>query len=248
MATYAYLVGVGVLGLFWLGLFLARKDLRQAMLWSGKYYAILLTIGFIGYRLLVHEPSRMITPGYWDPPSLFNLDHITGGWGIEDVLFMFFTAGIAAASYKLLFKQAIVAKPVKALKRHGALRFGLLIATILFLILPVNGMYLLIGFNLFGGLILMWQRRDLVKQALWGGLLFMIVYRLMFVVFNLLFPHFIPDFYHLQLTSHVMLWGVPIEEYLYGFAFGLLWAPLYEYKHAYKNESLPPKQTTPKSA
>ena len=236
---YEYLAGTGIGALVWTGLFLVRKDLRRPMVWSGSFYVVLLSIGFAAYRVTVNDPARSITPGYWAPPTLFNLGRLTGGYAIEDVLFMFFAAGIAAALYELLFRRAIATRPpAQKLKKRHALWVGLVGAMVVFSVFRVNAIYLLIAFNFFGALALMWQRRDLVSQSLIGGLLFLAAYSCMFLAFNRLFPEFIPRYYHLELTSHIMIWGVPLEEYLYGFTFGLLWTPLYEYEHRYKNDEL----------
>ncbi len=35
----------------------------------------------------------------------------------------------------------------------------------------------------------------------------------------------------LEYLKDIFILRVPIEEYIYAFSFGLLWAPLYEYAH-----------------
>src|SRR5579871_5412607 len=98
---YEYLFGVFILTCIWIVLYLIRKDLRKAMIWSGLFYIFWTLVGFILYRLFAFSPERSITPGYWAPPTLFNLGQKTGGLAIEDILFMFFVGGIATAIYEL---------------------------------------------------------------------------------------------------------------------------------------------------
>lgn len=95
----------------------------------------------------------------------------------------------------------------------------------------LNDMYLLITFNTFGAAALLWVRRDLVVHSLFGGFLFLAAYILGFLLMLQIFPTLIADIYKLNLTSGVMLLGIPFEEYLYAFTFGMLWAPLYEYEY-----------------
>lgn len=234
---YAYLIGTGVLGLLWLVPFLMRKDLRPAMLWSAKFYIIILTIGFAVLWAAHISPAYRINPGYWTPPSLFDLNNITDGYGIEDAIFMFFMAGIAASAYELLTKRRITAKPDERLKKRHALSVGLLAAVIVCAALRLNEIYLLILFHFFGGLVMVYYRRDLLKQAVCSGLVLMVVYGVFFVLFDLVFANFIGTHYHLQHTSGLMPLGIPLEEYLYGLAFGFMWGPLYEYKHQLRETS-----------
>ncbi len=237
---YAYLIGTGILGLLWLVPFLARKDLRPAMLWSSKFYIIILTIGFAVLWALHISPSFRINPGYWTPPTLFDLNNITDGYAIEDAIFMFFMAGIAASLYELIFKRRTSTQPDKKLKKRHALSVGLAAAVIVCLLLRLNEIYLLILFHFFGGLVMLYYRRDLLKQAAISGLLLMAVYGLFFILFDHIFSNFIGTYYHLQYTSQLSLFGIPLEEYLYGLAFGFMWGPLYEYKHQLREEVATP--------
>lgn len=225
----AYLVGTGIMGTVWLALFLLRKDLRKTMLWSGIFYISFLTIGFIGYRLVFDDPVRSITPGYWEPPTLFDLGQLTRGYGIEDALFMFFAGGTAASLFEVCFRKRLSEERIKSSVKRYALLIGVLAAGLFHMLVYLNDIYLLIAFNFVGALVVLWQRRDLALNIFWGGGLFVLAYALQFLLFNALYPDFIDNYYNLHATSGVMLLGIPLEEYLYAFSFGLLWAPLYKY-------------------
>lgn len=243
MYTYDYLLGTIIMGMFWLIGFLYRKDLRKPMLWSGFFYAFVLSFGFLLVSLTgffhAHSPAREIVPGYWNPESMFNLDRLTHGWAIEDVLFMFFIGGIAAYVYEVAARKRIRFKkrPEVHLK---ALAAGAIAAFVIGAFTGLNYMYGLIAFGL-GGAIVIWQeRKDLVTHSIAGGLILVVVYFFGFELFNLIFPHFISQFYSLRNVSGVFVLGIPLEEYLYAFTFGLMWAPLYEYEHGEKDVALAP--------
>lgn len=227
-----------MLGIVWAFLYWRRKDLRQAMLWSATYYIFMLSVGFVLLYCLNVDPAKRINPGYWTPPTLFDLNNRTGGYGIEDAVFMFFIAGIAAAAYEFVTKTRIQKKVDKRLKKRHALWVGLLGSVLVCYLLSLNEMYLLIFFNLFGGMAIIFQRPDLFRQALYSGLILVVIYWVLFSIYNLLFPEFISTYDHLQHTSKIIVLGIPLEEYLYALTFGFIWAPLYEYEHRVKDRHI----------
>jgi hypothetical protein len=231
---YEYLAGVILLGAIWSFLYGLRKDLRKVMLWSGIFYVLILTIGFFAHALLVNDTARSIIPGYWAPHTLFNLGEKTGGYSIEDILFMFFVGGIASSIYEVVFRKKLPNKKVKNLKNGHALFLAAVCTAIFSKLFYINDIYLLMAFNISGTFFVLLQRKDLVRHSFYGGILTLLVYIFAFLLMLLVFPDLIKDIYHLQLTSGVHYLGIPLEEYLYAFSFGLLWAPLYEYEHGSK--------------
>ncbi len=238
---YQYLAGTGLAGLVWLMIFLLRKDLRRAMVWGGTVYFVLLSIGFVVYRLFMHDAVRAINPGYWAPPTLFNLQHIMHGYGIEDALFMFFYGGIAVVIYEFFFRKKLPQLSQADLKKPDVKGF-LLVAGIgtagavaVYFAAYLNDIYLLISSAFFAALVIIWKRRDLAAQSLLGGLLFVVLYGVVLgQIFLHLFPHFLANYYHLRATSGVLLLGIPLEEYLYAFSFGMFWAPVYSFVYGLK--------------
>jgi len=91
-------------------------------------------------------------------------------------------------------------------------------------------MYALIVFGFAGAGILWYDRPDLIFHSLWGGIFFLIIYFILFTLFNVFFPNFITTAYHLKNLSGIFIGTIPIEELLYALSFGLLWSPLYEYE------------------
>lgn len=235
---YEYLTGVLIMSALWIFFFLVRKDLRKAMLWSGAFYTILLTVVFWVRWFIYHDPLRAITPGYWAPHTLFDLGKTTGGYAIEDLLFMFFAAGIATALYEFCLKEKISAHSDKNLKTGYVFLFGFAGMFVFHQLFYLNDMYLLIAFNFFGVMPLLWQRRDLIRHSLFGGIIFLFLYILGFSIWIHIYPNLINDIYQLNLTSGIIWLGIPLEEYLYALSFGMLWAPIYEYQHRFKDKRI----------
>jgi len=108
---YEYLIGCIILSIPLFGIFFLRKDLWKPMIWSGVYYTVFLTIVFIVLSYLSWlfsvDPKRLVTPGYWEPKTLFNIGKITHGLAIEDILFQLIAGGIVAGIYEFIFKEKI---------------------------------------------------------------------------------------------------------------------------------------------
>ena len=102
-AAHAYLIGDLVLVAIFALLFFLRRDLRKIMIYSGSLYLILGIPCFFLLKLFSSDIARTTTPGYWSPPTLFNLGQRTGGLAIEDVMFMFFASALIAGLYDLIF-------------------------------------------------------------------------------------------------------------------------------------------------
>ena len=234
---HAYLIGALGLGIIFTLLCFVRKDLRRVMIYSGLLYLAYGFIMFLAIKLLSSNPVKTVTPGYWGPPSLFSLNNKTGGYGIEDALFSFFAGGIAASLYEVVFKLKVSSKTNNRLKRGHVLAFALIVSSVIYALTPLNAIYFFIFLQLFGALAIVWQRKDLLLHSLAGGIIFMLFYAVVFAIFNFLFPHFIGDYYHLSRTSHILIGRVPLEEYLYAFTLGMMWAPIYEYEFRVKDSS-----------
>ncbi len=234
---YAYLTGTLVLAIIFMCVFFARKDLRKVMIYSGSLYLILTTPCFFLLGLINSDVAKSVTPGYWSPPTLFNIGQSTGGLAIEDELFIFFASALAAGLYDFIFNIKVNRTVNKKLKKSHALLVGMAVGFAVYAFTPINAIYFLIILQFFGSFVLLYQRRDLFIHSLTGGLFFLFFYFVLYSIFNLLFPSFVHDYYHLQHTSHIILLGIPLEEYLYALSFGLLWAPIYEYEHSVKDGS-----------
>ena len=77
-------------------------------------------------------------------------------------------------------------------------------------------------------------RPDLKKKILLSGILFLIIYFLFFLFFNIIYPNAIEKFWNLEVLSGILISGIPLEELIFAFSFGLSWGSIYEYIKWYK--------------
>lgn len=233
---YEYLIGVVILFIVWLILFFIRKDLRKPMIWSGLAYLLIVT----GYHIIWLIVSNFVylgeavIPAYWNPDTLFNLGRITKGIAIEDLLFMFFVGGIATSIYEIFTKSKISLKKTRRPHIIAPL-IGVIVSFLFMLMFKPNPIYPFILFGFSAAIFLLVQRKDLIKHAIYGGLIFLFIYFISYSLFNIIFPDFISNAYALENLSGIIILKIPLEEYLYALSLGMLWSPLYEYWHGERN-------------
>jgi len=212
---HAYLIGNLFFLAVWIILFLYRRDLRRKILIMSLAIAPMGPLSQLFY-------SR----DYWHP-QLFN------GWliGIEDLLFSFAIGGIATVIYEELFGK-------KYMKRHLSAHPKWMFAVALFgivwmfvgnLVLGFNSIYVsTLGFLIIGASFLFF-RHDLLKDALFsalfvGGLMFVF-----YLLFGFIFDGIIQEWWMLKNISGIIILGAPLEELMWGFGWGFVAGPAYEF-------------------
>ena len=215
---YAYLLG-NLLILFplWLFLFLHRKDLRKEIL------IVSLLIG-IGGPL----SELWYLRDYWRPET-FN------GWpiGIEDFLFGFFIGGIASSIYEEIFGKHH-SKRVNR-KHHWSwfiipvVALSVFVLNLLIFVFGVNSIYASISIFIALTLLILYFRHDLLVDSLMSGLLVGAIMFFGYLIFLTIFPEAIHQWWILQNISGILILGVPIEELLWAFGWGMVGGPMYEF-------------------
>ncbi len=212
------LIILGVWGIIYMG----RPDYRRVML---KMSLITMPFGLT-------EP--LFVPEYWDPPSLFNLAEKTG-FDIESLIFSFAIGGIGTVLYHLVQRRNLIEIPVSERKhaRHRLHRYILLVSVLVFALLAfftsLNHIYCGIIALFTGALATLYCRPDL-KGKIWiGGLLFSLLYFLYFGSILPFYPDYVELYWNLEALSQVLILGIPLEELLFAFSFGMLWSSLYEH-------------------
>lgn len=230
--AWAYLVLSGTLTAGWGILYAARADLRRSML--------RVSLGTMPLGLT--EP--LFVRAYWNPPTLWDLARRTG-FDLESVLFSFAIGDIVFAAYDTLL--GLAPSATLAHERHDRRhRFHLLAivsAPLLFVILlaltRLNPIYAA-ALALVGGFVATLRcRPDLWRKMLLSGALFLILYFAVFVVFNLAFPGYVAAVWNLEALSGLFVFGVPAEELMFAFAFGLYWSSVYEHVTWRRSEPAP---------
>jgi len=213
---YAYFIGDLFFLSVWFILFLRRRDLRREMLTMSLVVAPMGPLSEIFYLR-----------DYWRP-ELFNGWHI----GIEDLIFAFAIGGIAAVVYEEIFGK-------KYTKRHLSSHpkwmltvavFGLVWMLVGNIILRINSIYVsALGFMIIGIFVLFF-RHDLLKDALFSGLLVGALMFIFYLLWNFVFgDDLIQKWWLLKNISGILVLGVPLEELMWGFGWGFVAGPAYEF-------------------
>ncbi len=208
--------------LLWLIVFIFYKKARRRMLWAS-----VLTMPFG-----LTEP--IFVPEYWHPPSLFDLAHRTG-FDIESLIFSFGIGGLGIVLYDFIFK-VNHEKMSGDEKHHARHRFHLwtllapvIVFPLLYFFTDWNPIYSATLSMLVAALAALWCRPDL-KIKIWvGGALFLLFYAVYFLSLGLLAPGYVEKVWTLSAISGIEIIGIPIEELVFAFTFGMLWSSYYEH-------------------
>ena len=206
----------------WMVIYLIKKDYRKKML---KMSWITMPFGLT-------EP--LFVPEYWSPPSLFDLAENTG-FDIESLIFSFAIGGIGTVIYNLIFKSKFIEVPPteRSHARHSLHSYILFVPVFVFAGLSfftdLNHIYCGIIAMFLGGLATLYCRPDL-KEKIWvSGILFTALYFVYFGSILPFFPNYVELYWNLENLTHVLILGIPIEELLFAFTFGMYWSGLYEH-------------------
>lgn len=215
--------------LTWSSVFLAVFLLLYA--YSPRNRSRMLIAGVATAPFGLTEP--LFVPEYWDPPSLFDLAQRTG-FDIESLIFTFSTGGVAVVLYTFLTGNEFAPETSasRSMPRHGLHGLALLTPAIAFVLLSAfgwNPIYPAILAMTAGAAATVLCRPDLLAKTLIGGLLFAAYYAIFMLGLVFTAPGYIEQVWNLPALSGVVLTGIPLEELLFGFAFGLFWSSVYEH-------------------
>ena len=205
----------------WIVLYLANPLLR-AVMWRTS-----LATSAFGLT----EP--IFVPQYWNPPSLFELAQRTR-FDIESVIFSFAIGGAGVVLYNAVTHSHLA--PVSAAARgeplHRFHRAALVVPAIAFgplVLLPWNSIYAAITALILGSAASVACRPRLLMNALVGGALFLGFYSAFMLGLAWSAPGYIAQVWNLPALSGVLIYDIPIEEFLFAVAFGLYWSGVYEH-------------------
>lgn len=205
----------------WLILYLLFPGYRKAMLWTS-----LFTMPFG-----LTEP--LFVPAYWLPPSLFDLAARTG-FDIESLVFCFGIGGVGVVLYNVITGghfEAVSAEYKRAPlhKHHRPAIVAPFIAFPLLYFFPWNPIYPAIAAMIVGAAANILCRPDLKWKTWMGGAIFTGYYWLFIAGLEWLSPGYIERVWNLGALSGVIIFAIPLEEFLFAFTFGMYWAGVYEH-------------------
>lgn len=197
----------------------------------------MLNVSLVTMLFGITEP--LFVPGYWNPPTLFDLAARTG-FDIESFVFTFSIGGIGSVLYKLVNKldNEPFQPDERNSKRHRIHYYVLFIPAIIFvplaLLSNLNHIYCGIIAMFLGAVATLYCRPDLNKKILIGGILFLFIYFIFFEMLTLFNPGYVEKVWNLKVISGILVFGIPLEELLWGFTFGMYWSSIYEHLLWYK--------------
>ena len=219
---YAWLIWSLIFFLLWLLVYFFKKPFRKEM----------LRVSFWTMPFGLTEP--LFVPQYWNPPTLFNLAQKTG-FDLESFIFSFAIGGMGSVLYKIVFKRDNgTFKPAEGNhQKHKIHFYSLFTPVVVFLLLALltnlNHIYCGIVALFMGGIAALFCRPDLQMKIWVGGILFLVLYFTYFKLLTLLFPEYVSAVWNFETISGILIFGVPLEELLFGFTFGIFWSSLYEH-------------------
>ena len=126
----------------------------------------------------------------------------------------------------------LIDKSERATARHRRHLLALVAPFVVFAALvglPWNPIYPGIVAMAFGAAAAVWCRPDLWRSTLFGGVIFLGLYTLFLLGLKWLWPGYIEAVWNLDDLLGWRPWGLPLEEMLFGFAFGMYWSGVYEH-------------------
>ena len=218
---YVWLIWSSAFLVPWIALYFATPRLRLVM-WRASTATAVFGLT---------EP--IFVPAYWNPPSLFELARRIG-FDIESVIFAFAIGGIGSVLYDSLTRQHLV--PVTLAERSSPLHRLHLAALVLPIVsfvplffLPWNPIYPVLSCLLLGAIASVACRPTLLRKTAIGAVLFLALYAAFMLGLRVLTPGYIAEVWNLTALRGGLLIGIPVEELLFGFAFGAYWTGVYEH-------------------
>ncbi len=213
----------------WLGLFFARSDYRREML-------ILSILCGIGGPVTEYFYIK----DWWHPLT------VTGTLiGFEDVFYAFVSGGISAVIYKFVARKVNSKPGIKLRKVLKERRFQVtvLVGTICFIggyfVFHINTFLLSMGTQavILFYIFVLNKRIDLIKPALFTGLLTVVGASFVYTMMNFLTPGWIEEFWYFKNVPHIILLNVPIDDICWYFLVGGSLGIYYEFWTQTKIES-----------
>jgi hypothetical protein len=206
----------------WAVIYLIKPKLRKEMMYVSAFTS------------LTGLTEPIFVPAYWSPPSLFNLTARTG-FDIESIIFSFAMGGIASVLYEavLNLKHRKLDRSDKRRWLHFASLASIPFVFTALMLMKINPIYAASMAMLVGGFAATLCRPDLARNAWLGGALLTGLYFTFFLFMVTAFPDFISA-WNLSALSGILVLGVPFEELMYAFTFGMLWSGIYEHIKGYR--------------
>jgi hypothetical protein len=141
---------------------------------------------------------------------------------------------VGSVLYNVLTRRQPVTMPLpeRELQRHRWHRAALFVPIVTFIglyWLPWNPIYPAIVALAAGGVATALCRPDLARKELVGGGIFLGFYAMFMAALLVFAPGYIDRVWNLPQLTGIRPFGIPLEELLFGFTFGMYWTSVYEH-------------------
>lgn len=172
-------------------------------------------------------------PAYWTPQSLFDFA-VRFHLDIESFIVAFSIAGIASVIYEWFLKSAhgplVVSKDSLGRYNFVPITLALVIFFVLLIVAEVSPIYAACIALLIGAIIIGYERRDLVKKILIGGILFSLFYLLILFVLTTIYPDFLLSALNISILSvSGTVADIPWSQVMFSLSYGFFFSGIYEY-------------------
>jgi hypothetical protein len=211
MYYYVYLLASLIIFPAWLILFIIRKSDRRSMISVGLYLRFLvIPLEFLWFR------------DYWHPLKYLSLPTLL----YQETIFYFLLGGIVPVFYnfpqnhnykfKLInFIIPIVILFVSMLIFTNGLKFNSIYSMDIALIITASMIFYL--------------KPELIKKSVISAFSMLIITIIGYKILLMIFPNLFNDWWVLKNISGIFLLGIPLEEIIWFFLFGLSFAPIYDF-------------------
>jgi Lycopene cyclase len=195
MYHYAYLTGAMIIFPVWLALFLIKKSNRGSMVLVGLYVVLLaIPLEFIWFL-----------KDYWNPLKYVSVATFL----YQEAMFAFFIGGIVSAVYVIPERRGRNFKLTNLIMPIVILMLAMLIFTNG---LRLNSIYSCdIGFGI-TVLMILCLKKDLIKKSIISSLSGIVITIVGYKILLMIYPNLIKDWWRLNNTSGILLWGIPLED------------------------------------
>jgi hypothetical protein len=213
---FTYLVISVALMIPWVVFFIQKKRPRKEM----------LTISSLAAVISIATSYLFWTKDWWRPET------ITGTIvGIEDVILGFAVGGIVTVAYERVFEKRYT-------KYKGSTYYSgivpyvagtLALLALLFWATPLTSFYSVVIAILASSVCIFYKRRDLIKNGIFSAFFMTGLFLPYYYAIMIISPGWIERTYLFDTLSGIMITGIPLEELVFWFLFGLWWGPYYEF-------------------
>jgi hypothetical protein len=165
----------------------------------------------------------IFVPRYWNPPSLFHLGQRTG-FDIESFIFCFAIGGVGTVLTQIIMGQKAAADDERVRRLRWRIRAAALVTLVVLLPFRWSPMYAGIIAMGVGGIAKLCYFPRQRTGAVAGGVVFLLLYLLFLLGLKWTVPGYIQSVWNFKTLSAVRPLGLPLEELLFAFTFGMFWS------------------------